>query len=267
MVKQLFRLTCCVLFSTAFSATLLAYEEYTISSIDHNTGSQISVNYLNTETNTQKQTLLGDLDGISILPSIAASGNKQFIAVWQHFTSGKSGLQFSVGAKDDWSMPININTGLAENVSPIVVNIDSQVILFWSSTVEERDFIYYSLYNKGWSPARKVPGQNLAINIWPRVISEQGTHFIEWLASDPPEQPYTIQRHHLNTARLKSLFAGNARLAQPFSANTASGAFSKRPVQRRPDLANSATSSRHSQFGLKIEKGQTRIQVRKILQY
>jgi hypothetical protein len=246
----------------------LALEEYTISSVDDSTGSKILIDYVDTQKNTQKQSLIGDLNGINIIPSIARIDNNQLIAVWQHFNAGKFYLHYSVGSQDKWSIPVRVETGMPVNVSPFIANISSQVILFWSATVNDHDYIFSALYNNnGWSAPRKVPGQNLPINIWPRVISEHGNHFIEWLASNPVEQPYSIQRQQLDVSSLHSLFSNSSRLSKQQDANLGENAFSKRYIQRRPNLRNSINTSRHSKFRLQIQNGQSQRQMRKELQY
>lgn len=252
----------------ALSTSSHALEEYTIASVDDSAGSKIVIDYVDSQSNTHKQSFLGDLNGINIIPSIARIDNNQLIAVWQHFKAGKFYLHYSIGAQDKWSIPARIETGMPINVSPFIANISSQVILFWSSTVNDHDLIFSALYNRnGWSSAREVPGQNLPINIWPRVISEHGNHFIEWLASNPASQPYAIQRQQLDVSSLRSLFSENSRLSEQQRTKSSLKAFRKRHILHRPDLRGSMNTSRHSQFRLQIENGQSQRQMRKELQY
>ena len=256
------------LIGIALSTSSLALEEYTISSVDDSAGSKIVIDYVDTQRNTHKQSLLGDLNGINIIPSIARIDNNQLIAVWQHFNAGKFYLHYSLGAQDKWSIPVRIETGMPVNVSPFIANISSQVILFWSATVNDHDFIFSALYsNNGWSFPQKVPGQILPINIWPRVISEHGNDFIEWLASDPDNQPYSIQRQQLDVSSLRGLFSNNSRLSEQQNTYLGENAYSKHYIQRRPNLRNSINTSRHSRFRLQIQNGQSQRQMRKELQY
>ncbi len=256
------------IFIALISFSAQAYEEYTVSSVDRDAGTQILIHYSATSPGTQTSALLGDPNGINILPSIAQSNKNQLVAVWQHFKDGNFDLHFSIGAKNKWSAPLKIDTGMAVNVSPFVACVGSQLMLFWSSTVEDQDFIFYTMLNKGfWTPPEKVPGQTLPINILPRVISERGKHFVEWLASGPTAE-YSIQRHQLDASILQSLSSVRSALTSAQHARRVALAFTRHQVKRAPVFIDAASvDSPHTRFSLKIENDQSQHKARKILQY
>ena len=254
--------------ATLVSFSTLAYEEYTVSSVDADTGTQIRIQHINSRNNAQSITLLGDPDSINLLPTIAQSENNQLITVWQHFGDGNSELYFSTGVAGSWSKAQKINTEMRVNVSPFVVKLGMQVVLFWSATVEDRDLIFYALFNEGkWSEPEQLPGQTLPINILPRVTSEQKNHFVEWLASSPTTE-YSIQRYQLNVPILDKLSSARNMPSSAKSASLTASAFAKRPVVRAPVVQGAASvDAPHTRFSLKIENGKSQHKARKILQY